>query len=77
MEEYYSWGGRSNPDFYYKVNVLGVSVEMLDWCKQYQSGNPGRFYCHWVGRNNTDEYVEFQFETEEPAIMFALKFGAA
>lgn len=76
MEEYYSWGGASNPEFYYKVNVNTLKTEMYHWCKNYTSDKGvGRFYIAIKGANLANKTAEFQFETEEPAIMFALMFG--
>lgn len=76
MEQYYSWGGAANPNFYYKIvltHKLSKTGEMLAWCKEYESTS--RYYITWQGVGRETEAVEFQFETEEPAIMFALKFG--
>lgn len=75
MEQYYSYGGASNPDFYYKVNIASdanVSAA-FGWCHRYESR--GRYYVQWPGLWNNAEYTQFQFEYEETAILFALKFG--
>lgn len=76
MEQYYSYGGTSNPDFYHKVNVSPWvdASKALEWCHQYES--QGRYYVQWPGLWNKAEYTQFQFEFEEPALMFALTFGS-
>ena len=76
MEQYYSWGGAPNPNFYHRIiltHKLSLSGEMLAWCKEYESTS--RYYITWHGVDKETESIEFQFEYEEPAIMFALKFG--
>lgn len=85
MELFYGGGGRSNPDFRFKVRInkktAGDVSHMMEWCDNYPTGDRGyfkRYYIDWLaGRNNgvDSEYVIFQFEWEEPAIMFALTFG--
>lgn len=77
MEQYYSWGGASNPEFYHKVNVNaeGPISAMMKWCEAYDARG-ARYYVKFAGAWNNAEHTEFQFETEEPAVMFALKFGA-
>ena len=80
MELFYSGGGRSNPDFSYKVRVRRQDG-MLEWCDEYPVTGAGHFQRYWVDwRDNGSydtPYATFQFEWEEPAILFALKFGAA
>lgn len=83
MELFYGGGGRSNPDFTYKVRVKnGTMSRMMEWCDNYPTDEKWscfqRYYIDYRnGRNDfsDSEYVTFQFEWEEPAIMFALKFG--
>ena len=86
MELFYGGGGRSNPDFRYKVRINrkapGDVNEMMEWCDNYPvtgSGYFQRYYLDWRDEKGefSDDYVTFQFEWEEPAIMFALKFGVA
>jgi hypothetical protein len=76
MELFYSGGGRSNPDFQYKVRVEKVTTEMFDWCSNYDSEERSfrRWYVEW-NRNRGPGYDVVQFEWEQAAIMFALKFG--
>jgi hypothetical protein len=55
---------------------------MIEWCKEYPVTGAGyfqRFYPDFNdgGRGWDTGYATFQFEWEEPAILFALKFGAA
>jgi hypothetical protein len=50
---------------------------MYAWCEEYPvtgSGYFQRFHVEWSTVYNK-EYDVVQFEWEEPAIMFALKFG--
>ena len=80
MEMFYGGGGRSNPDFIHKVRVKRQDG-MLEWCDAYPvtgSGHFKRYYVDWFdgGRGWDTNHAVFQFEWEEPAIMFALKFGA-
>ena len=77
MRSYFSEGGRTNPDFRYKVRVTLPCPGAMQWCEEYPTktldGCFERYYTDW--RNSDDSnYVIFQFEQEEPAIMFALKF---
>ena len=82
MELFYGGGGRSNPDFRYKVRIKRQDGTM-EWCDNYPHqisfNNSDRYYIDWRdgGRGYDTGYAIFQFEWEEPAIMFALKFGAA
>lgn len=80
MEKFYGGGGRSNPDFRYKVRVKRQDG-MLEWCDAYPVSGTGyfqRYYVDWQDKGKWDTpYATFQFEWEEPAIMFALKFGSA
>ena len=82
MKKFYGGGGRQNPDFRYKVRVKKPFIGMMEWCDKYPVTGQGdfqRYYIDW--RENSgdfdSDYATFQFEWEEPAIMFALKFGSA
>ena len=82
MEQFHGGGGRSNPDFRYKVRVKKPYDGMIEWCRDYPVTGTGyfqRFYPDFNdgGRGWDTGYAIFQFEWEEPAILFALKFGAA
>jgi hypothetical protein len=76
MERYYSYGGKSNPEFRYRVKVKEPSDEMLNWCSTYPvTGSFERYYLEWTNISSDQSQVIFQFETERPAILFKLKFG--
>jgi hypothetical protein len=74
MERYHSYGGKSNPEFRYRVVVKEVTDQMMNWCSVYPAvGSFERYYVHWNLANASG--ATFQFETERPAILFNLKFG--
>lgn len=55
---------------------------MIEWCNEYPVTGPGYFQRYYPdffddGRGWDTGYAVFQFEWEEPAILFALKFGCA
>ena len=75
MERYHSYGGKSNPEFPYRVRVKDITDAMMHWCSVYPAvGSFERYYIDWPGAIES-EYVTVQFETERPAILFKLKFG--
>lgn len=77
MEHFYSGGGNNRPTFRYRIKVDNCTNDMYTWCEAYPvtgSGNFQRFHVEWASVYNKD-YDVVQFEWEEPAIMFALKFG--
>lgn len=80
MEHFYGGGGAQNPNFRYKVRVKKQDG-MLEWCDAYPVSGSGyfqRYYVDWKDYGEWDtQYATFQFEWEEPAILFALKFGCA
>ena len=72
MKLYFSEGGAQTPHFPYTVRVNTVSSYAYEWLQNY----PGleyfdRFWINWTGGRP----LEVQFEREEPAIMFRLKYG--
>ena len=75
MKKYHSEGGTQNPDFLYRVRVKNFTTEMFEWCEAYD--DQGDTFCRfYVKRNMYGEgYDRVQFEQEQPAIMFALRFG--
>jgi hypothetical protein len=76
MQKFYGGGGRQNPDFRYKVKVSYPLDGMLAWCDNYPVTGEGyfqRYYVEWP--KDDSNTVTFQFEWEEPAIMFTLKFA--
>lgn len=85
MELFYGGGGNQYPDFRYKVRIKKNSPDvnaMMKWCDDYPTGDKGyfkRYYIDWRGGTKSfdSEYTTFQFEWEEPAIMFALSFADA
>jgi len=81
MRMFNGGGGRSNPAFPHQVRVKKKDG-MLEWCDEYPVTGEGNFERYYVdfydgGRGWDTGYAVFQFEREAPAIMFALKFGAA
>ena len=87
MDLFYSSGGRANPDFLHKVRIKRSAgsqsiSDMMEWCDNYPTVGSGSFQRYYLNfRDDNDQFasdcVTFQFEWEEPAILFALKFGAA
>ena len=84
MEMYWSMGGRRNPDFSYKVKIRRHNdniSEAMHWCNDYSPGDSTYFKRYYVDFRNgkeeaeDSEYVTFQFEWEEPAVLFALKWS--
>jgi hypothetical protein len=77
MERYHSYGGKSNPEFRYRVSVENVTDEMMNWCSVYPANSSfERYYIEWDHNQDGDyKNTVFQFETERPAILFKLKFG--
>ena len=79
MQRYFSEGGARNPHFPYKVKVKYPIDGTVEWCNNYptqtEHGYFERYYIEFA--EGDSNYVTFQFEWEEPAIMFALKFGSA
>lgn len=73
---YYSGGGRQDPDFRYKVKVTYPLTGMREWCDEYPTKTKeGYFERYYIQFPHGDaNWAIFQFEWEEPAIMFALKF---
>lgn len=80
MELFYGGGGRSNPDFIHKVRVKKPFDGMMEWCDDYPTGDHAyfkRYYIDWRAESDNwdSDYAIFQFEWEEPALMFALSFA--
>jgi hypothetical protein len=77
MIKYHTEGGRSDPDFSYKVRVDYPTNEMFDWCNEYPTkGSFGRYYVRAYQSSQTRHITHaiFSFEIEEPSIMFALRW---
>jgi hypothetical protein len=80
MEMFYGGGGRGNPDFRYKVRVKKPFDGMIEWCNDYPVTGTGYFQRYYVdfrdGTNTfSDTHAVFQFELEEAAIMFSLRWS--
>jgi hypothetical protein len=83
MERYFSYGGKSNPEFRYRVRIKETTDQMMHWCSVYPAnGSFERYYIEWhpgpQGKTSPNDSVcgaVFQFETERPALLFKLKFG--
>lgn len=74
MERYYSYSGRSNPEFVHRVAIQEVSDDMLNWCSTYSGKHPSsRWFIQWNPAYRSSAI--FQFESEESALVFSLKFG--
>lgn len=77
MKYFHSEGGNNRPHFPYRIKVAKCTTEMHKWCTEYPVTGNGyfqRFHVEWSLITKKD-YDVVQFEWEEPAIMFALKFG--
>lgn len=75
MELFYGGGTQSNPNFPHKVKIKRMTSEAFDWCSNYPSEGPGqRWYVNW-GHDRRLDNDTVHFEWQEPALMFALKFG--
>lgn len=76
MEYFYSGGGNNRPYFQHRYKVKNVNSEMHEWCNEYDSeGRPfRRWHVLWKEREQA-EYDVIQFEWEQAALLFALKFG--
>lgn len=76
MEYFYSESGH-RPYFQYRVRVPKCTDEMFWWCREYDVGNKYfcRFHVEWSHTKDGCDYDIVQFELEEAALMFALKFG--
>lgn len=76
MKYFHSYGGRSNPDFPYRIKMPGELPEgAYEWCLAYpdQGALYRRFHCE-QGHAEHKGYVIMQFEWEEAAMMFALRW---
>ncbi len=77
MEKFYGGGGNNRPYFPYRIKVKAVTNEMHKWCNDYEivgARHFARWHCEFADMYQRD-YDVVQFECEEAAIMFALKFG--
>jgi len=75
----YFWPGPgADPVLTHRFKVSLVTDEMWLWCEQYDSGlSVDRDFRRWnieFGQNRGRDHDVIQFEWEQAAIMFALKF---
>ena len=77
MEYFWSDGGNNRPYFRHRVKVDKCTSEMYKWCEEYDDqGVPfRRWHVEWRKIDVEREYEVVQFEWEEAALMFVLKFG--
>lgn len=75
MEYFYSEGGSNRPYFPHRFKVRNVTNEMHEWCTHYNS--EGRSFRRWhiIFGTMQGSHDIVQFEWEQAALMFALKFG--
>jgi hypothetical protein len=76
MKRYFSEGGARNPDFRYKVRVSYPLTGMIQWCEEYPTKTPDGYFERYFIEHFSGDSNEalFQFECEEPAVMFTLMF---
>lgn len=74
MEIYYSEHGARNPCFRYVIKVKKVSKQAQEWLKEYPSSS--RYWIdHTSALRTGSGLVNVQFEDQEPATMFALRWA--
>ena len=75
MEHFWTDGGNNRPYFQHRIKVTQATKEMFDWCMEYHiPGHFARWHCEF-GSTHARDYDIVQFEREEPALLFRLKFG--
>ena len=76
MECFYSGGGNNRPVFAHTVKVNRCTGEAYQWCLDYD--HEGKYFrrFHVIWGHDKVGYDIVQFEWEQAAILFALKFGA-
>ena len=81
MKYYTSHGGDDKPYFKNRIKVIdGLAHGAYEWCREYPDENQPfrRFHCEWdhfePGQTGHKGYVVIQFEWEQAAIMFALRW---
>lgn len=76
MKYFYTEGGNPDPGFIYSITVKQFSQDMWTWCADYEPNDSfNRWHAKYHSLNGVAEYAIVSFEQEEPALMFALKFG--
>ena len=83
MKYYSSQGGNNSPYFKYRIKAIdGLARGAYEWCQEYPDEDQPfrRFHCEWdhyePGHKSHKGYVVIQFEWEQAAIMFALRWSA-
>lgn len=74
--EYFHAGGGGSPYFSHRIRVRDVPNEIFEWCNNYD--DEGRHFRRWHvewGTVNIRDHDIIQFEWEQAALMFTLKFG--
>lgn len=77
MEYFWSDGGNNSPYFKYRIKVNKCTTEAYKWCEAYDDGGVPfrRWHVEWKTVHKDAEYEVVQFEWEQAAIDFALRFG--
>lgn len=76
MEYFWSDSGH-RPYFSYRIRVPKCTDEMYKWCLAYDNEGKHfrRFHVECKEIKDGADYDVVQFEWEEAALMFSLKFG--
>jgi len=81
MEYFHSNGGNNKPYFTHRIKIFGeLPKGAHEWCLEYDDGGQPfrRFHCEWdhhpKGSDGHKGYVIIQFEWEQAAIMFKLRW---
>ena len=79
MEHFRGGGGNNKPFFAHRIKVKKMTAAAFEWCSDYPSTGPfQRFHVEWdnlTGNEMHKGYDIVQFESEQAALMFALRFG--
>ena len=73
--------GSGKPYFAHRIRLKSITTEAYEWCCDYpDDGQPfRRFHVEWdlqsLGNDGHKGYEVVQFEWEEAAIMFKLRWG--
>ena len=81
MKYFHSSGGNNKPYFAHRIKLTKIVSEAYDWCLEYpdQDRPFRRFHVEWdhyqAGQEGHKGYEIIQFEWEEAAIMFTLRWS--
>lgn len=76
MEYFHTDGGSNRPYFPHRIKVKKATNEMFTWCNEYQiTGHFARWHCIFGSNESNQPYDLVQFERENVAMLFMLKFG--